>query len=1687
MTTCPYCHGPVDAQVEAEGRCAVCGRSLLEPGVPGPGTPDEVETLRATLFQVVRRGPELSELIGDEPAAPASPEATTGDDSKTVSDPPPTPPIDQDELRTLVSNSLPAAPDELQKTLDSGSISPPNVEELRTLASGSLPPVPPPPADWDSEAQRTLESGSVPNLSAAQIEATLDSKSGLSAGQAARVSAIWGLARTPAGNPLKTIKASDAAYANKSTLVIKTRAFRRTQDVETGGADYELLELLGKGGMGVVYAARQASIDREVAVKMLNSENAADVMQRFKFLSEAVVTGELDHPNIVPIHDLGANEAGALFYSMKRVRGTPWMEALGKKSRAENLDILMKVADAIAFAHSRGVVHRDLKPENVMLGGFGEVLVMDWGLALSTPDFRKSSSITQSNSMGGTPAYMAPEMATGPIEKVGPLSDVYLLGACLFEVIAGKPPHTGSNVMNCLYAAACNKIVDADQHGELMDVALKAMATEPADRFATVQEFQTAIREYQSHSESILLSSRAEQDLEKAKESNQYEDFARVVFGYDEALALWPGNAAAAAGGPMARWAYAASALNKGDYDLGLSLLDPENPDHRVLREELLDAQTERDSRQLRLQRTRKMARVLLGTIFVVITSALAIVFVAWNDAQVQRGKAVEAADKLELTNRDLAKANVEVQASLQKAVEARASETYRGYVSKIGLAAAQIDSNSFTQAFSTLHECPPNLRGWEWGRLNYLCHQGRDAFDAKHRLEAVAIAPDGQTLVTAASDGELRFWNLNTLSGQESSWRHGGPVRALAFSPDGRWLISAGGDASRQIKLWNRNSGKILRELDCGKGTALSMALSADGRWLAAGLSTGHAMLWELTPAEDELKARLVGQPKAHEFEVHAICFAPRAAKQPSERPQMDLVVCGSEDGTVSVIDFSRPEVAWPFPTFRKHEGPVYAVASSPIPGLVASAGDDGRIQLWNPSTLQITDVKASLAGTQQQSTAIELVGHEGEIHSLAFSADGAHLASGGHDNALRLWNVVDRKAERVLRGHGGWVRGCQFFPGGERLASCGYDGRALCWNLADYRESLRLVRDSGGVPVLSVGFSPDGSQAVTAHNDGVTMTWDARSGRPLQSLTEGHDFLGESALFVADGRRVLTGARDSTLRLWNLEAGFELRPLGEPLHYSKNVGQSLALAISPDGKLIAAGGDENSVLVWDSTTLAQKLDLRGHAEQVSAVAFSADSKWLLSGDIFGRCRLWDLSTGKALATLDGHTRAISGAAFLPDGRRALTASLDGSVAQWELPAGRELKPLMLRHQGKVVGLALSADGRTALSGSDDGAVRVWSVEAAKLERKLEGTFENLTAVSISPDGRSAATVESGKDLARVRIWDVATGRERPRPPAAGDADFGNVWSASFSLDGRRLLTIGRQQARLWDLESGRMVMSYRPHAAVSSAQFSKTDRSQVVTASVDRSAKLWNTGSALAEGGKLLGPHNARLTYAEFSPDGARIVTCDAAGKVVIWDRATRKPLVERQAHAKTVNRAVYSPAGDKLLTVSADGEARLWNTADDKLELLRTLTVGANAAPLLSCAFSSNGGLVVTGGEDNVARVWNADTGAEVVTLSGHTGSVTAVAFSPNEPRVLTGSQDNTAKIWDLGQQAGKSSQKQPGNELITLAGHAQEVTSVTFSPDGRQALTGSLDGSAILWPADDWRETPPPTNSPVVARR
>ncbi|MFN7731720.1 MAG: serine/threonine-protein kinase [Pirellula sp.] len=376
--------------------------------------------------------------------------------------------------------------------------------------------------------------------------------------------------------------------------------------------DYKIVKKLGEGGMGVVYAAVQKSLDRQVAVKAIKGGAAVSKDSRRKFFYEARITGDLDHPNIVPIHEIGTQDDGTLFYSMKMVDGTPWQDVIKAKSKEENLEIFMKVCDAVAIDHSRNVIHRALKPENVMMGAFGEVLVMDWGLAIQMPPTRPFG-------MSGTPAYMSPEMARHDVGSIGKGSDIYILGGILYELVSGNAPHTGANVRECLMNAIKNEIVPTDIEDPLIDIARHAMSASVEDRYSSVIEMQEAIREVMRHAESISLSKRAEDWLEMAERHSDYQGFSRALFSMQEAIDLWPGNRAAQDGIVKAKFAYGSSALSKGDYDLCLQVLDPAIESHA----EQMQIARERKAANLQREARLKFTKRVLG--WVVSTAAISL------------------------------------------------------------------------------------------------------------------------------------------------------------------------------------------------------------------------------------------------------------------------------------------------------------------------------------------------------------------------------------------------------------------------------------------------------------------------------------------------------------------------------------------------------------------------------------------------------------------------------------------------------------------------------------------------------------------------------------------------------------------------------------------------------------------------------------------------------------------------------------------------------------------------------------------------------------------------------------------------------------------------------------------------------------------------------------------------------
>lgn len=1501
------------------------------------------------------------------------------------------------------------------------------------------------------------------------------------------------------GPPSRTLKGKevDRVKSPKSTLVIKTRHLRDLKVKvagETIDPEYELIKILGEGGMGVVYDARQTSIDRNVALKMIKGAAAKSDKQQAKFLAEAVVTGDLDHPNIVPIYDVGRSEGGALFYSMKKVQGTPWDDVIGEKSLSENIDILLRVADAVAFAHARGVVHRDLKPENTMLGEFGEVLVMDWGLAQPSKRFRKSASITETSSMGGTPAYMAPEMATGPLEKISHLSDVYLLGAILYEILTGKPPHSGKNAMKCLMAAARNEITPTDKTGELIDVARKAMATEPEDRFQSVQAFQAAIREYQAHSESILLSTRAEDDLDAAVKSDEYQSYAKALFGFEEAYNLWSSNTRARLGIGQAQLAYADSARRKGDFDLGLSLLNPDLPAHENLRKQLLSEKQERESRKQRLAALRKMAvglavaftaSVTIGFFWISYEADRArraeIVAIEQKDAaddarkqeEVAKQDAIESRDLAETKRQEAERAQQLEAMAREEAVAARdlaeikrkeaeearrleeiakRKEEYEAYVAQIGLAAAKIDENAFESARQLLEGCKPELRNWEWGRLMHLCSQSVQTIPAKAPLDSLALSADGKRCASGGWDGVARVWDLAT--GQPQwEFRHGGLyVHAVAFSPDGRWLATGSDDPTGYVQLWDLQEGRRAAILEGHTDAVLSVTFNRDGtRLLTAGYDKS-ARLWNVATRQP-LKTY-----QGHTWWVWQAVFAP---------DQQRFVTVG-QDGIALVWNAESGERS---PPFTGHQGPVYCAAFTSDGASIVTGGYDRQLLVWKTDGLKPFRFRNLGAGEPvKPDPEYQVLGrHDASIRSLSVSQDGHLLLSGGQDNTVRLWDLSSGRNLQTFRGHDSWIRGVAFGTDGRTLLSASQDATLRTWSLSGYAE-LRSIqgRELNGHAdaILAARYSPDQSLVVTASRDRTARTWDALTGENRQTLTEGHSFLASSARFYDHGRKLVTAAVDNTARLWDVATGTELARL-------EHSGRAAAIDVSPDQRWIVTGGDDRQAQLWDARTGAHLRNFVGHAAEVTAVAISPDGRLLATADAKGRARLWNLETAETLHQLQGHSRRISALQFSPDGQRLISASGDNTVSQWDVAAGKEISDGILKHPDAVLTLKLSPDGQFAITSCADRQVRVWEL-ATKSIRQTFGPFTDLVhSLDISEDGTRILTAHSEERV--VRQWERDTGRELQRPQADGQLGplldlkraGGLLWAAAYA-PGDEILSVGGSDARLWDLKHDRERLTFSPHATVASAGFSPDGR-WIVTGSWDNSAKIWNavSGNAVL---KLAGAHSSFVNSAEFSPDGRFVLTSSDDGTARLWQvklpagDAPETPSAEVirvfTGHEDRVRHATFSRDGRFIATSSDDKTARLWNAETGAL----LQTFNGHQWSVLSAAFSPDGQRLITGSEDNYAKIWNVQTGACELTLAGHTAPVPAVDFSPTGSRVLTGSQDQSAKVWDA----------VTGKEILTLSRHTDDITSARFSPDGRQILTASRDGSAIIWLTTDWTQ-------------
>ncbi len=574
-----------------------------------------------------------------------------------------------------------------------------------------------------------------------------------------------------------------------------------------------------------------------------------------------------------------------------------------------------------------------------------------------------------------------------------------------------------------------------------------------------------------------------------------------------------------------------------------------------------------------------------------------------------------------------------------------------------------------------------------------------------------VDFGPDGETLVSGTLGGEIGLWNL--ADNTERFWDGAtAKVRAVSISPDGRHVASGGQD--HVVRIWDPNTGELLRELVGHGGVVRGLRYSPDGRLLASSSSDHTVCLWD--PDKGTLQHELTG----HQTDTYGIDFSPDGGT---------LASIGY-DNTVRMWDVARGQERQQFRASHTDQY-VRELRYSPDGSRLAVVTAENSIRLLDASD-----------GTELH----RLPGHNERVRGLAFSPDGQSLVSGGFDFLVQLWDLNALVEDSTIEGHRLAVYGLHFNPAGDVLASGSMDGTIRLWDAASGQ--VTGVLEGHDATVEAVRFHPDGEQLVSAAADGTIRIWDWKLGTTIREF-HGHSDGVWDVAFSPDGQRLASGGADRTVRIWNAETGAEL-------HLLKGEYYPGGVSFSPDGQRLATGGDKGQIRIWDVASGALETTLEAETKVASrGVRFSPDGRSLATGGNDGSIRLWDLEGGHS-RLLDRIDARIYWLDFSPDGGRLAVPSSDGTIRIWDLVSGQmnQLKG----HRSEVNWLAFTGDGARLATSSDDGTVRVWDAASGQLQWRAPALLPSPTELltqdgwrSLQPGGSPPPPTAWRDELART------------------------------------------------------------------------------------------------------------------------------------------------------------------------------------------------------------------------------------------------------------------------------------------------------------------------------------------------
>jgi WD40 repeat protein len=1009
---------------------------------------------------------------------------------------------------------------------------------------------------------------------------------------------------------------------------------------------YEILEVLGRGGMGIVYKARQEGLQRLVALKMIRTAGPPEATELARFRTEAEVVARLQHPNIVQVFGVGTVH-GSPYLTLEYCGGGSLAAQLNNVPRppGEAARLVECLARGMAAAHAAGIIHRDLKPANVLLAEDGTPKISDFGLAKKT-DVEVGQ--TQTGAILGTPSYMAPEQAEGGARHVGPAADVYALGAILYELLTGRPPFRAATALETLEQVRTIDPVAPRQLApriprDLETICLKCLEKAPTRRYVSAAALADDLERFRDGRPI------------QARPTLWWERWAKWARRRPAVAALVAVSLVALAAMSAGAWKYHvdleqhASALQATARQL------QQEQKVALIAQHKAEEQLERNRRFLfatRLQEAGALYRTSPARAFELLQDpdlhppvlrefTWGLLMRACQRSFRPPQGSSEVLVSLSPDGRQIAAAGKDGLIRLWDHDPDRPPLVLKGHPGEINAIVYAPNGDLFASAGEggLIFLWDPRS-GEQKGILRG--HGGR--------VVALAFAPDGKRLASCAWDNTVRQWDVatgqprtlakgavkgsafqtltysadgqnlacaygewkkfgeakvfDTASGEERACLRGlkDTIGALGFTADGQTIVTAGRDGT--VRRWDAGTGQQrdikVREPDLNR----LVALTPDGRTIAVG--SGFKVKVFDTATGQELRSLDLNNRTTFKNYMASIALSWDGQR----------LVSGNGDGSIAL--FEQPlERA----TLRGHHGTVYAAAFT-RDGQTLITGSSGSTDL-----LGSYEVKFWEPGSGNEKRTLPLTGG---TFALAASPTADMLAVGTALGPIQLRVLHSAELLRQLEGHASQVRALAFASDGRTLASGGADNTVRLWDVATGKERARCKGHEGRV--MAVAYSPDGAWLATASEDKTVKLWHAATGQEHATL-RGHTGRVFCLAFAPDGKTLASGAFDQTLRLWEHPTGTLRMELQQPLRYVN------AVTFSPDGKTLAVASGlsaerSGALTLWDPVIGLERTVLRGHQGSVRALAFDPRGQRLASGSEDGTIKLWEASSLVATET---------------------------------------------------------------------------------------------------------------------------------------------------------------------------------------------------------------------------------------------------------------------------------------------------------------------------------------------------------------------------------------------------------------------------------------------------------------------